>query len=97
MEESNIEVDLNNANAPCHQVAPHLVHNTENDFDMMYNLHQLVAMETQYSDEEVDINEYRSSVKRLMHQLLTKFEENMEYQKYLETEVDKLGSQVRPL
>lgn len=68
--------------------------NTENDYDLMYNLHHLVAVETQFSDDETDLNQYRLGVKRLMQQFLTKFEETLEYQKYLENEVARLNHSV---
>ena len=78
------------------EATTHII-NTENDYDLMYNLHHLMAMETQFSDDETDLNKYRGSVKRLMHHFLTKFEETLEYQKYLENEVTRLNHHVRNL
>lgn len=62
------------------------------DYDIVRSLNGLMEIELQDALNENDFQDYKIKSKALITKLLAKLEDNFEYQKYLETEVQRLES-----
>ena len=66
---------------------------TKNDNQIIQSILSLIALSSS-DNPEVDITEYKKQIKALLEQLLTKFEDDLEYQSTLEEQVKTLEAVV---